>query len=77
MGALAVVDFPPRPNSSVPEGVPTDRGGHGVSPEIVEREIGALLRHLTTVPDWAPETVPERVPPEIPRPFVSIFEKAE
>jgi hypothetical protein len=74
-GRLAVVDFPPRPNSTVPPGVPANRGGNGVPPEIVERGVGVLFRHVITVPDWSPESVPEWVPPEIGRPFVAIFEK--
>jgi SAM-dependent methyltransferase len=76
-GRLAVVDFPPRPNSTVPAGVPANRGGNGIPPEIVEREVGVLLRHVTTVLNWAPESVPAGIPPEIGRPFVAIFEKAK
>jgi precorrin-6B methylase 2 len=75
-GRLAIVDFPPRPNSVVPPGVPANRGGNGIPPEIVEREIGVLLRHVTTVPDWAPEGTPKNVPLSIGRPYVAIFEKA-
>ena len=29
-GRLAIMDFPPDPGSSVPEGVPANRGGHGI-----------------------------------------------
>jgi SAM-dependent methyltransferase len=75
-GRLAIVDFPPRPNTTVPAGVPANRGGVGVPPAVVEREVGALLRHVTTVPNWAPEGVPSWVPPEIAPPYVVIFEKA-
>jgi precorrin-6B methylase 2 len=75
-GRLAIVDFPPRPNSPLPAGVPANRGGTGVPPEVVEQEIGVLLRHVTTVPNWAPEGVPSWVPPEIAPPYVAIFEKA-
>jgi precorrin-6B methylase 2 len=75
-GRLAIVDFPPRPNSRVPPGVPANRGGNGIPPEIVEREIGALLKHVTTIPAWAPENVP---PPGLPQTFapsyVVIFRK--
>lgn len=74
-GRLAIVDFPPRPNSVVPPGVPANRGGNGVPPEVVEREIGAMLRHVTTVPNWAPETVPAGLPPGIAPSFVVVFEK--
>jgi SAM-dependent methyltransferase len=76
-GRLAVVDFPPRPNSPLPPGVPANRGGNGVPPEIVEREVGVLFRHIVTVPNWSPESVPEGIPPEIGRPYVAIFEKAD
>lgn len=76
-GRLAVVDFPPRPNSAVPAGVPANRGGNGVPPEIVEREVGVLLSHVSTVLNWSPESVPEGIPPAIGRPFVAIFEKAK
>jgi hypothetical protein len=47
-----------------------------VPPEIVEREVGVLLDHVITVPDWSPESVPAWVPLEIGRPFVAIFEKS-
>jgi predicted methyltransferase len=40
-GRLAVIDFPPRPNSEVPEGVPANRGGHGVPPDLVMKEVTA------------------------------------
>jgi len=76
-GRLAIVDFPPRPNTTVPKGVPANRGGLGVPVEVVEREVRVVLRHVITVPDWAPEGVPSWVPPEVGRPFVAIFEKAK
>jgi cyclopropane fatty-acyl-phospholipid synthase-like methyltransferase len=57
-GRLAVIDFPPRPNSEVPSGVPANRGGHGVPPEVVEREIGAALPHVRTIPDWSSSSQP-------------------
>lgn len=75
-GRLAVVDFPPRPNSPVPDGVPKNRGGNGIPPEILQAEVGVLFRHVATVPNWAPEGVPDSIPPEIGRPYVAIFEKA-
>src|ERR671912_283710 len=40
-GRLAVIDFPPRPNSEVPAGVPANRGGHGVPMEVVVSEVTA------------------------------------
>jgi hypothetical protein len=57
-GRLAVIDFPPRPNSEVPSGVPADRRGHGVPPEVVEREAGALLTHLRTISPWNTSSQP-------------------
>lgn len=74
-GRLAVIGFPTRPNTSVPDGVPADRGGHGVPPEIVEREVGAALRHVTTMRNWSPESHPARAPTELAA-FLAIFEKA-
>lgn len=57
-GRLAVIDFPPRANSEVPAGVPADRGGHGVPPEVVQREVGSALVHVRTIADWSPTSQP-------------------
>jgi precorrin-6B methylase 2 len=57
-GRLAVIDFPPRPNSDVPAGVPANRGGHGVPPEVVEREVRAELIHVRTSAGWSPASEP-------------------
>jgi ubiquinone/menaquinone biosynthesis C-methylase UbiE len=57
-GRLAIVDFPARPNTPVPDGVPADRGGHGIPPEVIEREVGAYLTLVRTIRDWAPESQP-------------------
>jgi precorrin-6B methylase 2 len=38
-GQLAVIDFPPRPNTEVPQGVPANRGGHGVPTDVVIGEV--------------------------------------
>jgi ubiquinone/menaquinone biosynthesis C-methylase UbiE len=57
-GRLAVIDFPPRPNSDVPAGVPADRLGHGVPPGVVEREVGAVLKHVRTLPSWNANSQP-------------------
>jgi ubiquinone/menaquinone biosynthesis C-methylase UbiE len=57
-GRLAVIDFPPRPNSEVPAGVPANRGGHGVPPEVVQREGSAALSYLETIQNWAPDSQP-------------------
>jgi precorrin-6B methylase 2 len=67
-GRLAVVDFPPRPDSDVPAGVPANRRGHGVPPEIVEREVGALLKHVRTFATWSPTSQPASL-------FLVLFEK--
>jgi ubiquinone/menaquinone biosynthesis C-methylase UbiE len=57
-GRLAVIDFPPRPNTTVPEGVPANRGGHGVPPAVVEQEVGAALTHQQTIAAWGPDSQP-------------------
>lgn len=57
-GRLAVVDFPPRPNSEIPAGVPANRRGHGVPPEVVQKEAGAVLTYVRTIPDWSPDSQP-------------------
>jgi ubiquinone/menaquinone biosynthesis C-methylase UbiE len=68
-GRLAVIDFPPRPNSEVPAGVRANRRGHGVPPEIVQQEVGAALTHVRTVPDWSPESQPASL-------FLLLFRKS-
>jgi ubiquinone/menaquinone biosynthesis C-methylase UbiE len=57
-GRLAVIDFPPRPNSAVPDGVPANRGGHGVPPDVVQREGAAVLTYVRTISNWAPNSQP-------------------
>lgn len=57
-GRLAIIDFPPRPNSEVPAGVPANRGGHGVPPEVVQSEGGVALTYVRTIPNWAPDSQP-------------------
>lgn len=57
-GRLAVIDFPPRENSEVPEGVPSNRRGHGVPPQVVESEGAVALKHVRTIPDWMPKSQP-------------------
>lgn len=57
-GRLAVVDFEPRPDSDVPEGVPANRLGHGIPPAVIEREAGTALTHVRTIPSWSPESQP-------------------
>jgi len=67
-GRLAVIDFPPRGNR-VPEGVPADRGGHGVPAAVVEREGGAVLTHVRTIAGWATKSEPNSL-------FLVLFQKA-
>jgi ubiquinone/menaquinone biosynthesis C-methylase UbiE len=67
-GRLAVIDFPPRPKSEVPAGVAADRGGHGVPPEVVEREAGMVLTHVRTIAKWAPTSQPDSL-------FLVLFRK--
>ncbi|HKE10567.1 MAG TPA: class I SAM-dependent methyltransferase [Myxococcota bacterium] len=54
-GLLAVIDFPPSLWLSpwTPKGIPKNRGGHGVSPEIVVQELTAGGFELVSVShDW-------------------------
>ena len=67
-GRLAVIDFPPRPNTEVPAGVPANRLGHGVPPEVVVKEVGAVLTHVRTTPAWAPDSQPANL-------FLTLFRK--
>jgi hypothetical protein len=39
-------------------------------------EVGTVLMHVITVPDWSPESVPKDFPASIGRSYVAIFEKA-
>jgi predicted methyltransferase len=67
-GRLAVIDFPPRANSAVPEGVPASRGGHGVPPDVVTREVGAALAHVQTIAKWGDGGEPANL-------FLVLFQK--
>ena len=69
-GRLVVVDFPPRPDTDVPEGVPANRGGHGVPPDVVVAEVTAAgLTHVSTNAQWS--GTPER-PNSL---FLTLFRK--
>jgi SAM-dependent methyltransferase len=57
-GRLAIVDFPPRPNTEVPAGVPANRLGHGVPPEVIVKEAGSVFTHVRTIDMWSPQSQP-------------------
>jgi ubiquinone/menaquinone biosynthesis C-methylase UbiE len=51
---LAIIDFPPSPNSSLPEGVPANRGGHGIPEKVMEQELTtAGLQVEKVIDDWS------------------------
>ena len=69
-GRLAVIDFPPRPNTEVPAGVPANRRGHGVPPEIVTSEVTAAgFTVVSTEPKWSANSQPNDL-------FLVVFRKA-
>jgi ubiquinone/menaquinone biosynthesis C-methylase UbiE len=52
-GRLAILDFPPRAGLEPVEGVPSDRGGHGIPQKIVIEELTAAgLQVEKIVEDW-------------------------
>ena len=54
-GRLVVIDFPPSFWLAwwTPEGIPEDRGGHGIRPELVIRELEAAgFVHARTIDRW-------------------------
>jgi ubiquinone/menaquinone biosynthesis C-methylase UbiE len=52
-GRLAIIEFPPRPGLEPVEGVPSNRGGHGIPQKIVIEEITAAgLQVEKIVNDW-------------------------
>ena len=56
-GRFAVIDFNPRPNSRVPDGVNPNRGGHGISSAIVADEVSAAgLKAVQTITTWPPDS---------------------
>jgi ubiquinone/menaquinone biosynthesis C-methylase UbiE len=51
---LAIIDFPPTPNSSLVEGVPKNRGGHGIPEKVMEDELTtAGLQVEKVIDDWS------------------------
>jgi ubiquinone/menaquinone biosynthesis C-methylase UbiE len=52
-GRLAIIEFPPRPGLEPVEGVPANRGGHGIPQKIVIEELSAAgLQVEKIVNDW-------------------------
>jgi len=52
-GRLAIIDFPPRSGLDPVEGVPANRGGHGIPQKIVIEELTAVgLQVEKVVNDW-------------------------
>lgn len=52
-GRLAIIDFPPRSGLEPVEGVPANRGGHGIPQKIVIEELTAVgLQMEKVVNDW-------------------------
>ena len=69
-GRLAVIDFPPRPNSELRAGVPANRNGHGVPPDVVIQEAkGAGLTMVSQNRHWSAQSQPNDL-------FLVIFRKA-
>ena len=68
-GRLAIMDFPPDPGSTIPDGVPANRGGHGIPIAIIVSEVTAAgFRHVSTLSRWPPEDDRNRL-------FLVLFEK--
>ena len=56
-GRLAIIDFPPRSGLERVEGIPANRGGHGIAEKLVVEELTtAGLRVESEVEDWADES---------------------
>jgi len=52
-GRLAIIDFPPRSGLEKVEGIPPNRGGHGIAERLVVEELTAAgLRVEREVKDW-------------------------
>ena len=51
---LAIIDFPPNPNLGPVEGVPKNRGGHGIPEKVVIEELTAVgLQVEKVIDDWS------------------------
>jgi len=52
-GRLAILDFVAKKGSELPKGVPANRGGHGVTPELVTDELTAAgFSKVQTLSEW-------------------------
>jgi ubiquinone/menaquinone biosynthesis C-methylase UbiE len=40
-GRLAIIDFVPKKGSALPDGVPANRKGHGITPDLIDEEVTA------------------------------------
>jgi ubiquinone/menaquinone biosynthesis C-methylase UbiE len=55
-GRLAILDFLPQPGSKLPEGVPANRGGHGIPPAVIIEELKAAgFTYVRTYDKWPPD----------------------
>lgn len=71
-GRLAVIDFEPSPGSALPDGVPANRGGHGVGPAVIAGEMkGAGLAQVNTISDWLNDVPRKRLM------FLVLFKKSQ
>jgi len=51
---LAIIDFPPSPNSEPVEGVPKNRGGHGIPEKVMVEELTSTgLQVEKVIDDWS------------------------
>lgn len=56
-GRVAIMDFAPEPGSKVPNGVPDNRGGHGIPAALIVSELTqAGFRHVKTIGRWPDDT---------------------
>ncbi|HET9702888.1 MAG TPA: methyltransferase domain-containing protein [Vicinamibacterales bacterium] len=52
-GRLAIIDFPPEKGSNVFQGVPANRGGHGIPVSVLVDEMqSAGFTHARTIDNW-------------------------
>ena len=51
---LAIIDFPPRLNLGPVEGVPKNRGGHGIPEKVMVEELATVgLQVEKVIDDWS------------------------